>query len=198
VAAIASAWRPGHAYELTYADASSRIVTRDADTGAVIWTVAPRTRISEIAWAADGALLLALGPDGARLYNPRGRLVHSIASARGAPILDGAISADARSVALIRGGVGGDVVLASLSAGSVPKLRPVLPGNGLRQLEFSPDGRWLLVSWPLADQWVFVRVAGKPRIAAVSRIKRQFMIRSAARGFPEIEGWCCTAGGSAG
>jgi hypothetical protein len=77
--------------------------------------------------------------------------------------------------------------------------RRVLSGAGLGQLAWSPDGRWLLVSWPAADQWVFVRVAGTPRIAAVSRIARQFSIRDAhgEAGFPRIEGWCCTARGDA-
>ena len=39
----------------------------------------------------------------------------------------------------------------------------VFRGTGVfRQLEPSPDGRWLLVSWPTANQWVFVR-AGRGR-----------------------------------
>jgi len=88
------------------------------------------------------------------------------------------------------------VVLNVASPSSQP--RRVLSGAGLRQLAWSPDGRWLLVSWPAADQWVFVRVAGMPRIAAVSRIARQFSARSAQHAFPRIEGWCCTASGNAG
>jgi hypothetical protein len=51
----------------------------------------------------------------------------------------------------------------------------------------SPDGRWLLVTWPTADQWVFVRVSGKRKIAAVSGITAQF----GGGAFPRIAGWCC-------
>jgi len=73
-----------------------------------------------------------------------------------------------------------------------PALTPVFSGAGLRQLAWSPDGRWLLISWPQADQWVFVRVAGKPRIVAVSHIAEQFGAHaSAGRGFPRLDGWCC-------
>src|SRR4029453_13231668 len=37
----------------------------------------------------------------------------------------------------------------------------------------SPDRRWLLVTWPTANQWVFVRT--KPRkIVGVARITQQF------------------------
>jgi hypothetical protein len=48
----------------------------------------------------------------------------------------------------------------------------------------SPNGRWLLVTWPTADQWVFVR-PGSRKIVGVSRISSQF------GGFPHVEGWCC-------
>ena len=37
----------------------------------------------------------------------------------------------------------------------------------LRGLAWSPDGRWLLIGLPEADQWVFVRAAGR-KISAVS------------------------------
>ena len=49
----------------------------------------------------------------------------------------------------------------------------------------SPNGRWLLVTWPTADQWVFVR-PGTRKIVGVSRISSQF------GGFPRVEGWCCS------
>jgi hypothetical protein len=66
-------------------------------------------------------------------------------------------------------------------------------------VDWSPDGDWLLVSWPRANQWVFDRVVGSPpRIMAVSRISQQFAPRGAGPGFPTLAGWCCTASGTAG
>jgi hypothetical protein len=53
----------------------------------------------------------------------------------------------------------------------------------------SPDGRWLLVGWPTADQWVFVRADGDRRIRAVSGVSEQFRSIS----FPRVEGWCCSS-----
>ena len=51
----------------------------------------------------------------------------------------------------------------------------------------SPDGRWTVVAWADADQFVFTRL-GRPRqIRAVSNVSAQFRSRS----FPRIEGWCC-------
>ena len=66
--------------------------------------------------------------------------------------------------------------------------RVLFRGTGeFRQLAWSPDGRWLLVTWPTADQWIFVRVAGRRRIVAVSAITRQF----GGGAFPSVAGWCC-------
>jgi hypothetical protein len=39
---------------------------------------------------------------------------------------------------------------------------------------WSPDGRWLLVGWPAADQWLFVDVAHPRRTHRVNRIREQF------------------------
>jgi hypothetical protein len=68
----------------------------------------------------------------------------------------------------------------------VSRGRVVFRGTGVfGQVVHSPDGRWLLVTWPTADQWVFVRRGPPRRIVGVSRISSQF------GGFPRIDGWCC-------
>jgi len=51
----------------------------------------------------------------------------------------------------------------------------------------SPNGRWLAVGWPEADQLVFVRTIGGRQIRAISNVSSQFRSRS----FPTINGWCC-------
>jgi hypothetical protein len=51
----------------------------------------------------------------------------------------------------------------------------------------SPDGRWLAVGWPEADQLVFLRTRGRKQIRAISNVSRQFRSRT----FPTISGWCC-------
>jgi hypothetical protein len=55
----------------------------------------------------------------------------------------------------------------------------------LRDIAWSPDGTWLLIGWPAADQLVFVRVGRTPKLSAVSNVSRQFRSRS----FPGIGGW---------
>jgi hypothetical protein len=179
----APVWRPGHAYELAYVSARGRIVVRDADTAAVAWSARGPAGARELAWSADGARMLAVGSRGLAVYDARGARVAAIPVAA----TDASLSPDGRRVAVVRGG---DVVVAGTG---VP--RRVLSGAGLGSLAWSPDGRWLLVSWPTANQWVFVRVAGKPRIVAFSRIRQQFAMR---RSFPRLDGWCCTAQGTSG
>jgi len=51
----------------------------------------------------------------------------------------------------------------------------------------SPDGKWLAVGWPEADQLVFVRAVGGRQLRAVANVSSQFRSRS----FPTISGWCC-------
>jgi hypothetical protein len=196
VASVAPAWRPGPLigpYQLAYATGAGRVVVRDASTGQTVWMarsgLKPEGKARKLVWSANGSRLLALTPTRALLYAQNGRLTATVAP--GGPILDGSFSPDGRELALLIGGAVDRVEVGSVASGS-PSLTPVFSGAGLRQLTWSPNGRWLLVSWPAADQWVFVRVAGRPRIAAVSHIAQQFAARaSSVHGFPRLEGWCC-------
>lgn len=54
----------------------------------------------------------------------------------------------------------------------------------------SPDGRWAVVGWPEADQFVFMRVAGGQQLRAVSNVSAQFR----SRAFPQLSGWAPAAG----
>jgi hypothetical protein len=52
----------------------------------------------------------------------------------------------------------------------------------------SPDGRWVLVAWRDAGQWLFVSTGGPRRVRAVANVARQFDSVS----FPRVRGWCCS------
>src|SRR5205085_4859860 len=95
---------------------------------------------------------------------------------------DAAISPDGRAIALLGQR---DLTIAQLPP-RAPAPRRLFSGESLGQVAWSPDGGWLLVSWPAANQWIFVRAGARPRIEAVSRIAQQF------GGAPiSIDGWCC-------
>jgi hypothetical protein len=56
---------------------------------------------------------------------------------------------------------------------------------------WSPDGRWLLLAWPTADQWLFLHGS---RVRAVGNIKEQFPRDDDQP--PRLEfdqRWCCAS-----
>ena len=61
----------------------------------------------------------------------------------------------------------------------------IFRASGLGQIVSAPDGRWLLLTWPAANQWVFVRAHGTHVIHAYSGVARQF----GGGSFPTISGW---------
>ena len=66
--------------------------------------------------------------------------------------------------------------------------RRIFSGAGrFGDVVWSPDGRWLLLSWPTADQLLFIRSTGVRRLLAYSNVTEQF----GGRAFPRLRGWCC-------
>lgn len=195
VAPVQAAWRPDHPYQIAYVT-HGRVLVRNADTGALIWS-RPAGGVRRLAWSADGSRLALLEPTGARVLTGTGRALATIHLSSGDRVTDASLSPDGGTLALVRGGVDPGVLLARLTSPR-PALRSVLPGPGIQQVAWSPDSRWLLASWPLADQWVFIAVSGRPRITAASRIAQQLAGGRSAGTFPHLDGWCCTARGAGG
>ena len=191
---VAPAWRPGYSFQLAYVTAGNRLVVRDADTEQLIWTQVLDAKARELIWSSDGSRLVVVSARSVRTYAGSGgrpTLLHLPS----APVGDAALSPDGERIALV---IGGDrVVIVRAGSASTP-VRQLLAVAGLRELSWSPNGRWLLASLPAADQWVFVRALGPSRVAAVGRIAQQFSSGGSAKSFPQLEGWCCTVQGPAG
>lgn len=187
---VAPAWRPGHPYQLAYVSAASRLVVREADTGEQVWSVRAGAGVEQLEWLPGGRRLLVIARSSVRVLTPGRAGTRSVAVPAGGPVVDAAVSPNGRELALVLRGSAGGVYVDDL-AGRRPQLRPVLAGARLADLDWSPDGRWLVVSWPAADQLVFVRALGGPRIAAVSGISHAF--GGSLAGFPQLDGWCCAA-----
>ncbi len=190
VARVAPAWQPGHPYELAYAQSDGTVAVRDVDTGRLAWSRRTPTRPRLLAWSADGRLLLVLTQDAVLLFDAHGDQLARVPGIGGEPVRDGALSPDGRQLALLtRGQV---TVTDTARPGSTP--RRLFTGADLGQLVWSPNSQWLLISWPAANQWVFIHAVGQPRLIAVSRIAEQF----GGLGVPHLEGWCCTPATGAG
>jgi hypothetical protein len=82
-----------------------------------------------------------------------------------------------------------DVRLLSVPGHSWRERRGAPVTGGFAGLQWSPDGRWLLVAWRDADQWLFVH---GDRVVAVSNIARAFAPSGRVPvAFPTLGGWCC-------
>jgi len=182
------AWRPGADRVLAYAS-SREVRVLDVNTGRVLWRAArrPAAPVTRIVWSSDGRRLLILSRRALRVYDARGNLPYDVGPGA-APFRAAAIAPDGRAVAFVQEAAGRSQLWI------VPRIRPdgsaarrlFSSAGSLEELSWSPDGRWLLVTWPAADQWVFIRADGRG-IRAVSNISEQFRSRS----FPQIQGWCC-------
>ena len=170
------AWRPGVLSQLASVSASA-VRLQDGDSGRVLWRAnrGPNEPVRRIAWSDDGARLLVVSAHGLRVYDSRGRVVSRDETSGAAANVDATFVGRTHEVAVLR------------NAG-VFLLRTRLTlfrAGGLRQVVSSPDGHWLLLGWPAADQWVFVQVQAPHRIRAFSGITRRF----GGGVFPTVSGW---------
>jgi hypothetical protein len=197
---VTPAWRPGPLgeYELAYVGPGGQVIVRDIDSP---WRSASRrlltrsrARVEALAWAGPdrllvqraGALLLidAHGHVLASQPKPtRGRFTALTASP---------VSGTAAFVQT--GGAGRASVVWSVrlraeqaprspagatNRAAVPRLlaagaQITFAGKAtIHSLAFSPDGRWLAFTWPQADQLLFQRIRGRPRLLTVGSVKHR-------------------------
>ena len=176
-ARIPPAWRPGLERVVAFSS-GGRAVVYNADAGRVVLRT-PLGPPSKLAWSDDGRLLLVFRPFGLRVYDMRGRVVLQDDPSDATHDADAVFAPGTHRLVIIRvHGLASDVFTGRNG-------RLLFRGSGVfRALTFSPGGRWLLVTWPTANQWVFVRA--KPRkIVGASQISAQF------GGFPTTASWCC-------
>lgn len=125
---------------------------------------------------------------GALVLTGSGQTAASVIVGRANPVLGGSLSPNGRMVALVRG----DGAAVARLGSARPAVSSVLTGAGIRQVLWSPNGRWLIANWPAADQWVLLALGHRPRLEALLRIAQRFSHGPSAGALPELEGWCCT------
>jgi hypothetical protein len=176
VAPVPPVWKPGRHRALAIVARNQAVYALEPDGCQLRWRSLDLPRPRRLEWSSDGGRLLVLDRNGAVVLR-RGKVVSRFRSAVAATFLP-----RTHDVALIRRrGMSSEVVLGG---------RILFRGTGeFRDVATSPDGHWLLVTWPTADQWVFVRMVGGRKIEAVSDITKQF----GGGTFPRIAGWCCSS-----
>lgn len=179
---IALAWRPG-THELAYNTSRNQLVLLDTDRRRVLWR-RPSAGLEQLLWSDDGQRLLVA--DGRpRILDAAGRTIAAFPKRN---ILPAAFVRRSHSVALANNADGSSTV--SIYSGQrYDRRRIVFSGAGLfAELAWSPDGRWLLIDWRTADQWVFIQSAAVRRIA-VRNIGNTF--DSGPEHYATLAGWCC-------
>lgn len=188
----AAAWRPGTGHVLAFADSPNRVRIVDVDVNRQLARIRLPVEVRELIWTRDGRRILVVSWDGridvygldgtARMLRAPGQL--------GDVALDHTGKRVAFSV-LDRTSGRSQVLLLPLGGG-VPRELTSLAGH-LEDVAWSPNGRWLLITWPEADQWLFLRTSPEsPRIVTVSNVSREFDPGAIGRGdFPRLAGWCC-------
>lgn len=178
-APVTPAWRPGAGRVLAYATRHGAVVA-DLDSGAVLLRTPAGPTPQKLEWSDDGRLLLVFVPYGLRVYDNKGRVVLQDDPSDATHDADASFAPGTHRLVVIRvHGLQSDVFTGRSG-------RLVFRGSGVfRQLAFSPNGRWLLVTWPTANQWVFVRDGHPRHIVGASRITTQF------GRLPRVVDWCC-------
>jgi hypothetical protein len=179
---VAPAWRPDGKFTFAFVDTLGRVSSYDLESGLGPWKGTGRSRPfrgpRKLEWSSDSRRLLLLTRERLVLFGDRSSTPLTVRRER---FVDASFRPGGRQLALIRSRRGVSEVLLGD--------RVLFRGTGrFTNLTWSPNGRWLLVGWPSADQWLFLRTDGKG-IRAVSNISEQFRSGS----FPRVEGWCCAS-----
>lgn len=196
VGPVAPAWRPGERHVLAYADGEGGVRVVEVDTRQQLARLSAPDGAQKLIWTGDGRRLFILAGNG-RIdsYRPdRSELLLKSYALNATEVDSVALDPGSRRLAATdfdRATGRSRVLLMSLGGGA-PRELTSLAGQ-LGEIAWSPDGRWLLVAWPDADQWIFLRVSEeRPRIVTVSNVSREFDPGATGPGdFPRVAGWCC-------
>lgn len=184
---VAPAWKPGPGHVVAYATSGGEVVAVRADSGGKVFRSDRRGVVLFLQWA-DGRLLVTR-PGGLQLLDRAGRPIWSWKAPSGMSI-GSAVARGGRVAVVLNEKDGGTSRLLLVARGHRSRILFAGPAN-LGPPRWSPDGRWLLVPWPRADQWLFLEPgAGPGKLHAVANVAAQFSPGepTGAR-FPSVAGW---------
>jgi hypothetical protein len=189
--AVPPAWDPSLLHTIAYFSHGA-IVLRNADSGRILWRHPVPFTPTGLAWSSDGRYLAAVSGHTILVLGPNGNLRRTVTTLTQG-FSDAAFQPRSHRLAVsLRTAIGSEVRVVDLDRPGRGQLLFAGPGV-FESIAWSPDGRWLLVGWPTADQWLFLHGA---RVHAVANIREQFPQ-------PDHQGpslqfdqrWCCTQDG---
>jgi WD40 repeat protein len=184
------AWRPGVREHVLAYSSGGHVDIVDTDRRARLARILLPHVAGTLAWSPDGQRLYVNLHRLLAIYDARGRRTGRIRMPGRLTVTTFAPARSGELVAVARrdpDGIRSDVAL--VGTRSAPRVLFSADGRFTR-LRFSPNGAWLLVAWPDADQWVFIRpgATGAKRVLASPAVSARF----GTGGFPQVGGdWCC-------
>jgi WD40 repeat protein len=194
VAPVAPAWKPVGPHLLAYAVRSRVVEVVAADPRVVAWRHELSVVVKALSWSPDGRLLAVAGRGGVTILDgAHGRVRRQIDAPRGFAVAGIAFSHTGRRLAIsVNSRDGRARALAVDLADRNTQPRRLFAGSGrFDAIQWSPDDRWVLISWPAADQWLFLRSAQVKGVSAVRDIASQFDPATRRATFPALSDWCC-------
>jgi hypothetical protein len=184
---VPPAWAPLRAHVLAYVSGGA-VVLRQADTGRVVWRASITVTPSNLVWSDDGRYLAAVSGHRIVVLGANGKL-HRTVTTLSEGFVDAAFQPRSHRLAVsLRTAIGSEVRVVDVDRPGRGQLLFAGPG-AFGSIAWSPDGRWLLVGWPTADQWLFLRGA---RVRAVGNIREQFPRRDHQGPSLQFDSrWCC-------
>jgi hypothetical protein len=176
------AWEP-NTHNLAYVNRAGNIQIVNVDRPNRSAVVRTRLGPRQLHWTPEGDSLVAVGRHAVAVFGPR--CCQSRRLARGtARVVGASISPDGRDIAFVETENGqSSLRLTGLKAGPT---REIFKGAGtFTNAIWAPNGRWLLLDWRSADQWLFIRSPAVRKIIPVSNIRANFGVDAA------LAGWCC-------
>ena len=198
---VPPAWSPSGKDALAYVTGAGRLRILDSETGAVLTAAPALGRITWMDWADGGRKILEASPGTIRLRPvlPTGQPSRpALGKARRlrlpprATVNDAALAPQTPLVAASithwrEHGTYSEVLV--FRPGRGPRTLLSVPGS-LGQVEWSPDGKRLLIAWPGANQWLFLPL-GRGKGRAIANISKDIAPSGRPTSFPQLEGWCC-------
>ena len=175
------AWQP-RTHTLAYVNGAGDIQIVNVDRRNRGATVRTQGASRQLVWTPDGKRLVTTNGHAVNVFWQRGPLIrhHERAPAR---VVAVSISPDGKKIAYVetRGGRSA-LRLTGILGGPTSS---IFSGAGsFDNVVWSPDGRWLLLDWRTADQWLLIRMPVK-KLTAISNIDATF------GGASTLAGWCC-------